>query len=51
VVRNEIARGDLVVLSDQSILDDCFYAVFTRKPLRRAVRQFRDWFVAAVKSD
>jgi DNA-binding transcriptional LysR family regulator len=50
VVRNEIARGDLVVLSDLSILSDRSYAVFTRKPLRRSVRQFRDWFVAAVKS-
>lgn len=48
VVRKEIARGDLVVLSDRSILDDRSYAIFARKPLRRPVRQFRDWFVAAI---
>jgi DNA-binding transcriptional LysR family regulator len=50
VVRNEIARGDLVVLSERSILDDRSYAIFTRKPLRRPARQFRDWFVAAVQA-
>jgi LysR family transcriptional regulator, glycine cleavage system transcriptional activator len=48
VMRQEIARGDLVVLSEQTILDDRSYAIFARKPLRRPVRQFRDWFVAAI---
>ncbi len=50
VVRNEIARGDLVVLSERSILEDRSYAIFTRKPIRRPARQFRDWFVAAVQA-
>jgi LysR family glycine cleavage system transcriptional activator len=49
VVRKEIARGDLVVLSERTILDDRSYAIFARKPLRRPVRQFRDWFVAAIE--
>ena len=35
VVRKEIARGDLVVLSERTILDDRSYAIFTRKPIRR----------------
>jgi len=48
VMRQEIARGDLVVLSDRTILDDRSYAIFARKPLRRPVRRFRDWFVAAI---
>jgi DNA-binding transcriptional LysR family regulator len=48
VMRQEIARGDLIVLSDRTILDDRSYAIFARKPLRRPVRQFRDWFVAAI---
>lgn len=48
VVRQEIARGDLVVLSERTILDDRSYAIFARRPLRRPVRQFRDWFVAAI---
>jgi len=50
VMRQEIARGDLVVLSDRAILDDRSYAIFTRKPVRRPVRRFRDWFVAACKA-
>jgi len=49
MMRNEIARGDLVVLNDRTILDNRSYAIFTRKPLRRAARQFRDWFVAAIR--
>lgn len=48
MMRNEIARGDLVVLNERTILDDRSYAIFTRKPLRRAARQFRDWFVGAI---
>lgn len=51
MMRNEIERGDLVVLNDRTILDDRSYAVFTRKPVRRAARQFRDWFVNAIKVD
>lgn len=50
VIRREIARGDLVVLSDRAVLADRDYAIFARKPLRRPVRQFRDWFCGAVKA-
>lgn len=50
VVRREIARGDLVVLSDRAVLADRDYAIFARKPLRRPVRLFRDWFCSVVKA-
>jgi LysR family transcriptional regulator, glycine cleavage system transcriptional activator len=50
MMRNEIARGDLAVLNERTILDERSYAIFTRKPVRRAARQFRDWFVAAIGS-
>lgn len=50
VIRREIARGDLVVLSDRAVLADRDYAIFARKPLRRPVRLFRDWFCGAVKA-
>ena len=51
MMRNEIARGDLVVLHDRTILDQRSYAIFTRKPLRRAARLFRDWFVGAIRGE
>lgn len=50
MMRTEIAAGDLVVLNARTILDQRSYAIFTRKPARRAARQFRDWFLDAIRT-
>ena len=42
--RNELARGDLVVVSDIAINEDKHYRIFTRKAPGTAVTTFATWF-------
>jgi LysR family glycine cleavage system transcriptional activator len=45
VFRREIARGDLVVLSEVSTMADNSYFLVTATQASHAVVEFRDWFV------
>lgn len=45
VFRNEIDKGELVVLSDLAIRDDENYYIITSSVPTRAVKRFSDWFV------
>jgi len=45
VVRDELRRGDLVVLSDIATLAEENYVLITRAAPSRKARAFRDWFV------
>ena len=44
VFREEIGRGDLVVISSVSIYDDKGYAIVTRRDRSKVVADFVEWF-------
>ena len=49
VFREELARGDLVGLSDIETDADKDYFVIIKSPAPAAARLFTDWFVEAVR--
>jgi DNA-binding transcriptional LysR family regulator len=50
VFRNEIANGDLVVLSEIATLEDRGYFITIPRSADSSTKAFRDWFGAAISS-
>lgn len=51
VCRREIVNGDLIVLSDISVLDEESYYLISKDTRSKAVTAFCDWFRALVRTD